>query len=252
MMSGSSSAEADSAEARLKRYLVYDAVNAPYLRWQLDQFEPYLGKRVLEVGCGVGAILAQLGPREFVMGVDVEPQLAEFTRRRFDGQPGYQFASLDISSLPAAMRAELRQLRFDTILCINVLEHVEDHMGAVTAMADLLVPGGVLALLVPAHPSLFGPYDVTDGHFRRYTKSTLRDLLLGVNLKVEQLYHFNSIGAFGWWVQYRLMKRDNQTSSDYKLMQRLVPFLRAVEDRVKPPIGMSLIAVARKSIEPGG
>jgi 2-polyprenyl-3-methyl-5-hydroxy-6-metoxy-1,4-benzoquinol methylase len=240
------SAEADSVKARLRRYLLYDEVNAPYLRWQLDQFEPYLGRRILEVGCGVGAILAQVGVRDFVMGIDIEPELIEFTKERFAGQPGHEFASLDISSLSAAARTVLKQHRFDTVVCINVLEHIEDHAGAVTTMGDLLVPGGVLALLVPAHPSLFGPYDVTDGHYRRYTKATLREVVVGANLKLEQLYHFNSIGAVGWWVQYRLLKRSNQTKDDYRIMQALVPFVRPIERRVKPPLGMSLVAVASR------
>jgi 2-polyprenyl-3-methyl-5-hydroxy-6-metoxy-1,4-benzoquinol methylase len=238
--------DSDSPEARLRRYLVYDEVNAPYVRWQLDQFEPYLGRRVLEVGCGVGAMLAQLGPRDFVMGVDIEPELADFTKKRFGGQPNHQFASLDISSLSVADRSQLKEHNFDTIVCSNVLEHIDDHASAVTTMADLLVPGGVLALLVPAHPALFGPYDVTDGHFRRYTKATLREVVVGANLKIERIYHFNSIGAVGWWVQYRVMRRSDQTQGDYRLMQTLVPFLRAVEKRLKPPIGLSLVAVARK------
>jgi 2-polyprenyl-3-methyl-5-hydroxy-6-metoxy-1,4-benzoquinol methylase len=236
----------DSAEARLQRYLAYDEVNAPYVRWQLDQFEPYLGRRVLEVGCGVGAILAQLGPRDFVMGVDIEPELADFTRKRFAGQPNHLFASLDISSLSIADRSQLKEHKFDTIVCSNVLEHIDDHASAVTTMADLLVPGGVLVLLVPAHPALFGPYDVTDGHFRRYTKATLREVVVGANLKIERLYHFNAIGAVGWWVQYRVMRRSDQTQGNYRLMQTLVPFLRAVEKRLEPPIGLSLVAVARK------
>ena len=238
--------DSDSAEARLRRYLVYDEVNAPYIRWQLDQFEPYLGRRVLEVGCGVGAILAQLGPRDFVMGVDVEPELADFTRKRFAGRSNHEFATLDITSLTVAERSKLKQHEFDTIVCSNVLEHIDDHRSAVASMGDLLVPGGALALLVPAHPALFGPYDLTDGHFRRYTKATLRELLDGANLNIERLHHFNSIGAVGWWVQYRVMRRSDQTQGDYKLMQTLVPILSAVEKRLKPPIGLSLVAVARK------
>jgi len=245
-------AEAGSVEARLKRYQVYDEVNAPYLRWQLDQFEPYLGRRVLEVGCGVGAILAQLGEREFVMGVDIEPELAEFTRQRFAGQPDHEFASLDISSLSTSKHRELKEHRFDTVVCINVLEHIDDHAGAVSTMADLLVPGGALALLVPAHPALFGPYDVVDGHFRRYTKAVLREVLVGAGLEVVQLYRFNSVGAIGWWVQFRLLRRDEQTQGDYKLMQMLVPLLKAVEGRLKPPVGLSLVAVARKPPRPAG
>jgi len=119
-------------------------------------------------------------------------------------------------------------------------------------MADLLVPGGALALLVPAHPALFGPYDVVDGHFRRYTKAVLREVLVGAGLEVVQLYRFNSVGAIGWWVQFRLLRRDEQTQGDYKLMQMLVPLLKAVEGRLKPPVGLSLVAVARKPPRPAG
>jgi 2-polyprenyl-3-methyl-5-hydroxy-6-metoxy-1,4-benzoquinol methylase len=223
----------------------YDEVNAPYLRWQLEQFEPFLGKRILEVGCGVGAIVAQLGSKDLVMAVDLEPELVEFTRKRFAGS-GYEFAALDISALSPSDRSSLKAKVFDTVICINVLEHIKDDGAAVATMADLLVPGGTLALLTPAHPSLFGVYDVTDGHFRRYTKRRLRAIFEAAGLRVERLYHFNSAGAAGWWLRYKVMRRDHQTQGDYTLMQTLVPVLRAVESRVKPPFGMSLIAVGRK------
>ena len=241
------SPEAASTEARLQRYVLYDEVNAPYLSWQLEQFKPFLGRRILEVGCGVGAIVAQLGERELVMAVDLEQELVDFTRKRFAALPGHEFACLDISAIPDETRQSLKAKSFDTIVCINVLEHIRDDAAAVATMADLLVPGGALAVLVPAHPSLFGAYDVTDGHFRRYTKGALRKAFEGAGLKIERLYHFNSVGAVGWWLRYRVMRRDHQTQGDYKLMQTIVPVLKAVESRIKPPIGMSLIAVGKKA-----
>ncbi len=240
------SPEAASTEARLKRYVLYDEVNAPYLHWQLEQFAPYLGRRILEVGCGVGAIVAQLGTRDLVVAIDLEPELVEFTRKRFSTKAGYEFACMDISALSKETRESLKARSFDTIICINVLEHINDDAGAVSTMADLLAPGGTLALLVPAHPSLFGAYDVTDGHFRRYTKRTLRKVFDAAGLKVERLYYFNAIGAAGWWLRYKVMRRNHQTQGDYKLMQLLLPMIKAVEGRIKPPVGMSLIAVGKK------
>jgi SAM-dependent methyltransferase len=233
-------------EARLRRYVSYDEVNAPYLAWQLEQFWPYIGRRVLEVGCGVGAILAQLGERDLVMAVDLEPELIEFTRKRFAGSPRHEFAALDISALSDAARSDLKSKQFDSIVCINVLEHIEDDALAVATMADLLVPHGTISLLVPAHPALYGAYDKTDGHFRRYTKAALRGVFERAGMQIERLYHFNALGAAGWWYQYRLRKHAHQSQGDYKLMQRLLPMVRAVEKRVRPPFGMSLVAVARK------
>jgi 2-polyprenyl-3-methyl-5-hydroxy-6-metoxy-1,4-benzoquinol methylase len=240
------SLEGQSSDARLNRYRVFDEVNAPYLRWQIEQVEPYMGSRLLEVGCGVGGILSQLAPREFVMGVDIEEEEVEFARRRFADKSGFEFALMDIAHMSAKNRSSLAARRFDTVLCINVLEHIKDDAGAVAAMADVLVPGGVLAILVPAHPALYGPYDAMDGHFRRYTKTALRQVLVKSGLSMERLYRFNFVGAVGWFVQYRVLRRKIHRQGHFKVITAILPALRAVESRVKPPVGLSLVAVARK------
>jgi SAM-dependent methyltransferase len=238
--------EGTSSYARLNRYRLFDEVNAPYMRWQLEQFEPFLGERLLEVGCGVGSILAQLSPREFVMGVDVEEELIAYARQRFITPHLFEFASLDISSHSAESRAMLKRHRFDTILCINVLEHVLDDRAAVEAMADVVEPGGTIAILVPAHPALFGQYDQMEGHFRRYSRTGLKALLSQSCLDVVRLNRFNMAGAAGWWFQYRLLRQRIHGQGHFKVLQAALPLLRAVEARVKPPIGLSLIAVATK------
>ena len=251
-MGGAESMEGPSSDARLNRYRVFDEVNAPYLRWQLEQVEPFIGSRLLEVGCGVGGILSQLSPRDFVMGIDIENEEVEFARRRFAAKTGFEFALMDIADLSPESRAALKAHHFDTVVCINVLEHIKDDVGAVAAMADVLVPGGVLAILVPAHPSLYGHYDAMDGHFRRYTKAGLRDVIARSGLSVERLYRFNLVGAAGWWVQYRLLRRKIHQPGHFKVLQAILPALKAIEARVKPPVGLSLVALARKSAGPSG
>jgi SAM-dependent methyltransferase len=238
--------EGTSSYARLNRYRMFDEVNAPYMRWQLEQFEPFLGERLLEVGCGVGSILAQLRPREFVMGVDVEDELIAYAQQRFTNGQRHEFASLDISSHSIESRSMLKGRRFDTIICINVLEHVQDDVAAVAAMADVVEPGGAVAILVPAHPALFGQYDQMEGHFRRYSRQGLRRLVVGSGLDVVRLHRFNMLGAAGWWFQYRLLKKRIHGQGHFRTLQALLPVLKAVEARIKPPIGLSLIAVARK------
>ena len=242
----SSEIEGTTIDARLNRYRLFDEVNAPYMRWQLEQFEPFIGRRLLEVGCGVGSILAQLPPREFVMGVDIESDLVGYSRRRFSDRSGYEFASLDISAASAESRSMLKSHRFDTVISINVLEQVTDDAAALATMADVVEPGGTVAILVPAHPGLYGPYDEMEGHYRRYSRRGLKDLLTGSGLDVVRLRRFNLVGAAGWWFQYRLLRRRIHGQGHFKILQAALPALRVLERMVNPPFGLSLIAVAKK------
>ena len=245
----SSEIEGTTTDARLNRYRLFDEVNAPYMRWQVEQFGSFLGPRLLEVGCGVGSILAQLPPREFVMGVDIEADLVAYSAHRFSDRRRYEFASLDISAPSTENRAMLKGHRFDTVMSINVLEHVRDDAAALATMADVVEPGGTLAILVPAHPSLYGPYDEMEGHFRRYSRGGLRDLLTRTGLDIVRLQRFNMVGAAGWWFQYRLLRRRIHGQGHFKILQAALPALKVLEGMVKPPLGLSLVAVAKKRDE---
>ncbi len=239
-MSGSAQAE------RLDRYVLFDRVNRPYRQWQLDQFAPFIGRRVLEVGCGVGSILELLGEREFLGGIDVEAAVLEYAARRFGARSEYRFRCADIGAVSPEQLAEFEAWRLDTIVCINVLEHVQDDLAALHTMEQVLVPGGTLALLVPAHPALYGAYDRIDGHFRRYTRAGLSARLAQTRFSILRLYYFNALGAAGWWVQYRLLNRQGHGRSELGLMNRVLPLAQSIERFIKPPFGLSLVAVCRR------
>jgi SAM-dependent methyltransferase len=151
-----------------------------------------------------------------------------------------------VGNIPDDRQRELESLRFDTIVCINVLEHVRDDAGALRRLAAMLAPGGALALLVPAHPALYGAYDRLDGHFRRYTRAGLRRLLEAAGLRVRRLHFLNAPGAVGWWVQYRLLRRAVHGPAQFGAMNRILPWVRALESRLHPPFGLSLVAVAER------
>jgi 2-polyprenyl-3-methyl-5-hydroxy-6-metoxy-1,4-benzoquinol methylase len=239
------------ASSRLARYVHLDRVNRPYLAWQLDQFRPWLGQRILEVGCGVGGIVSLLGPRERILGLDVDPEVLGHARARFADRPECSFAVLDVAALSEAQLDELAAERFDTVLCINALEHMRDDIAGLRALERLLTPGGTLALLMPAHNALYGPYDLLDGHWRRYDKGYLRTLLRHTRLSLLRMHYFNAAGAIGWWAQYRLLRKSVHGESQFDRMNRLIPLLRPLESWIKPPFGLSLVAVCRReSVEP--
>ena len=236
----------DVAENRRARYAQLDRVNHPYLAWQLEQFRPWLGQRILEVGCGVGGIVSQLGRRERIVGLDVDPEVLGHARERFTDWPECSFAVANVADFSDAELEELARERFDTILCINALEHMQDDIAGLRALERLLAPGGTLALLMPAHNALYGPYDQLDGHWRRYDKGYLRTLLSHTRLSLLDMHYFNAAGAVGWWVQYRLLKRRVHGESHFGFMNRLIPLMRPLEKLCRPPFGLSLVAVCRR------
>jgi SAM-dependent methyltransferase len=239
----------DLVSSRINRYLVFDRLNRRYCRWQLDQFAPHLGRRILEIGCGVGGIIDLLGPRELIYGLDVEADVLAFAADRFRQRPECHFRLLDITAAGAEELSQLQEHRFDTIVCMNVLEHIRDDIAALQRMEQVLAPGGTLALLVPAHLALYGPYDKVDGHYRRYSKPYLRTILQHTGLELIRAHYFNAVGALGWWVQYKLLRRSVHGEGQLGIMNRLLPFVRAAEWLVKPPFGLSLIAVCRKGLD---
>src|SRR5262249_7085059 len=127
-----------------------------YNRWIYDQIAPYLGRRILDVGCALGNITQLFHDRERVIGLHLAPQVRPLFEQRFRHLPHFSFRLADFARLdPAALRPE----RLDTVVCLNVLEHIRDDVGALRTMRALLVPGGRLVLLVPAYRALYGTMD---------------------------------------------------------------------------------------------
>lgn len=235
-----------SLQVRIDRYQHFAKFNGRYLDWQVEQFAPFLGSRILEIGCGVGGILERLGSRELIYGVDVEPDILEFTASHYRDRPEYEFDCLDFMACSEPQFELMKAKRIDSIVCINVLEHIRDDIGALQRMEQLLVPGGYLALLIPAHLGLYGAYDKLDGHYRRYSKPYLRTILGWTGFRITRLYYFNSIGAIGWWAQYRLLGRKTHGEGQFALMDALIPGLRVIEGLIAPPFGLSLVAILQR------
>ena len=213
-----------------------------YNAWMLERATPYLGQAVLDVGAGTGTFTAALADgRERVVGLEPDPPLFEILDRRLGGRPNVEVFQAESGQL----RSLLPDARFDSIVCFNVLEHIADETAALRGFHESLRAGGHLLLLVPAHPLLFGQIDRTVGHERRYRKRSLRTSLHGMGFDVVELRYVNPVGALGWLVSSRILKREHVPEGPLKLYDRLVPALRAL-DRFDVGFGLSLWAVARR------
>ena len=142
-----------------------------YNRWMFDRLRPWVGRRVLEIGAGIGNMSAFLVDRERVVRTDTERYYLDRLRQRFAGRPHVSVAELRLPAVSSGLGAE----RLDTVVCLNVLEHIEDDRASLRAMHDLLQPGGRLVLLVPSLRALYGTLDEALGHFRRYVPAELSE-----------------------------------------------------------------------------
>lgn len=217
-----------------------------YNAWMYETIAPWIGRRVLEVGAGIGNMSEQLlrGAPEHLVLTDVDPWYREQVRTRFAGRPGVRIDGLELPDSTAAARFAAD--RIDTIVALNVVEHIEADVEAVRCMADLLVPGGRVVILVPAIQALYGEMDRELGHYRRYSRRTLARVMTHAGLTVERLRWFSRVSVLGWWFNGRVRRVKEIPLGQLKRFDALVPLLR-LERYLPLPFGLSLIAVGSRS-----
>jgi len=212
-----------------------------YFHWQFRLAEAQLGRRVLEVGCGVGNFTRLLMGRELVVAIDVEQDCVAKLRESLNGHSNLLALSMDVLD-PAFVG--LAEHDLDSVVCLNVLEHVRDDRQALCNMHAVLRPGGKVVLIVPAFPCLCGPIDAHLGHYRRYSKQSLAGLARAAGLQPITLRYLNSIGFLGWWWNARILKKQRQSEFQIAVFDALVvPLLSRIEKRLEPPFGQSIFAV---------
>jgi SAM-dependent methyltransferase len=209
-----------------------------YNRWMFDRLRPWVGRRVLEIGAGIGNMSAFLVDRERVVLTDTERYYLDRLRERFARRPHVSVAELRLPAVSPGLVAE----RLDTVVCLNVLEHIEDDRASLRAMHRLLQPGGRLVLLVPSLRALYGTLDEALGHFRRYVPAELSEKLQAAGFRLRHLEYFNLAGVPGWWVAGRVLRRRLIPTGALRWYEALVPLFRL--ERLLPwRIGQSLIAI---------
>jgi SAM-dependent methyltransferase len=217
---------------------------ANYFAWQHRLVAKELGQRVIEIGCGIGNFTRTLLDREAVIAVDIEPGCIERLKQRFPDQTNLHSLTCN---LIAPEFIQLASFHPDSCVCLNVLEHIEDDREALQRMASVLTPNGIIVLLVPAFPSLYGPIDKHLGHHRRYTRESISKLAEATGLQVRTSHYMNAIGFFGWWTNAHILKREAQSETQIGFFDRyIVPLESRLENLIKPPFGQSIFAVLKK------
>jgi len=223
-----------------------------FLSWIRDEIAPYLRRRVLEVGAGVGGItrmLAEVDGCEEIVALEPAGNLFADLVANTSDLPTVHALQLTSGELLAAGKEA-----FDSVVYVSVLEHILDDVAELRTARALLAPGGHLAVFVPAMPSLYGSLDFKSGHFRRYDRDLLRDVVEGAGFEVVDLHYLDVAGVIPYWLMYRVLNRSALDSASSKLYDSvIVPASRMMQRAVPhPPLGKNLVAVARQRRSLGG
>ncbi|HEY7291238.1 MAG TPA: bifunctional glycosyltransferase/class I SAM-dependent methyltransferase [Vicinamibacterales bacterium] len=219
-----------------------------YNKWMFEKIRPYLGKRIIEIGSGIGnfsGALLSTGPTDLVV-TDTSPLYLRRMRDRLGENAAVHTVVWDLNDPPAG---DLRDFA-DSAVCLNVLEHIPDDLTAMRNIYGALAPGGRMVALVPAKRWLYGTLDERLGHYRRYEQPELESRIRQAGFEIETTMWMNALGMTGWFVNGRVLRRQTIQSGQVKLFERLVPFAQLVDSWVTPMVGgLSLICVARRPLK---
>jgi ubiquinone/menaquinone biosynthesis C-methylase UbiE len=213
------------------------AVN--HRQWFVELAVPYLGESPIEIGSGLGdyaTAWAECVPR--FTATEADPERLLQLKERLAGHPRIEVREMLLPTTETSNHS--------AVVSYNVLEHIQDHVGALRSMARLVKPGGAIVLIVPAFQFALGPADVATGHVRRYTKRTMRAALTEAGLTVEKMHYANALGLIGYYLATNVLRLMPKEGPMVKVYDTLVlPVTKFAERIVKPPFGQSVFAVAR-------
>lgn len=208
-----------------------------YLRWIADMIDPYLGGKVLDLGAGIGAVTVHYATGREVVACDRSDPCVAALNRRFEGAPNVRVVQKDLTEL-----SDMGEL-FESVVMLNVLEHIEDDVGVLSSLKTLLQPGGGIIIYVPALNTLYGKMDRKLGHYRRYSKWRFREIAVEAGLDVVLLRYMNAL-AIPAWLAFSRSNTDRTYGPSLSVWDRTgVPLSRAIEQRIRVPAGLNLLAV---------
>jgi glycosyltransferase involved in cell wall biosynthesis len=212
-------------------------------KWMYDSIQPYLGRRLAELGAGRGNLSKLLRRHGHLLVTDYRMDYLQELGERWEHLDQLQVAAFDLTAFRDY--EVLRDFNPDTIVCLNVLEHIKDDRAVLRSLNNVLSSGCRIVFLVPFNPKLFSEFDRQIGHYRRYEEGELEGKMTEAGFTVERQFFFNKVGVMAWWVGNKLTGQRTITSWQLKLYNSLTPLFRRL-DRLLPMNGLSTIVVARK------
>ena len=211
-------------------------------RWMGETIRPYLGEQVLEIGAGIGNLTRVLIPRvKCYVAADIDGEHLARLTTRFQHRHNLHIHHCDLAN-PADFADFAGSM--DTVVCLNVLEHIEDDMQGLANIRSALRPGGRAIVLVPHGQEIFGTLDTALGHYRRYSHQELTEKMERAGFRLETMLNFNRISRPGWYVNGKLLKRTTLGTMQLKAVDQMVWLWRLIDSHLPwPPASIIAIAV---------
>lgn len=211
--------------------------------WMYDIISPNCKGRTLEIGSGIGNISHFfIGNNKEIVLSDLRDNYCDILKSKFNN------SVIKIDLVHADFDMEYKDLleTFDAVFALNVVEHIEDDVLAISNCKKLLKNGGVLTILVPAYQWLFCNFDVELEHFRRYTSSSLKTIIKKNQLKIKTTFYFNFIGILGWFYSGKILKKKTIPEGQMGFFNALVPVFKFADFLTFRKLGLSVICVSVK------
>ena len=218
--------------------------------WIYELISPGLKGDVLEVGSGIGTFSKKIIhdlPTSNIVLTDISPHYVKYLEENFCKGDNSKVSSYSLDLNCKEDYEKIGYDKFDSIMAINVLEHVEHDEYALQQLYRMLRTGGILIILVPCHKFLYNAIDRDIGHFRRYTKNELESKIKKTKFTIRQLFYFNMLGIIGWYLNGNIAKKSKVNSGASKMFDRMVPLSKHFEKFAGRRIGLSLICYLMKN-----
>jgi glycosyltransferase involved in cell wall biosynthesis len=222
-----------------------DAMEAAprFNEWMYEAVKPWLGERVAELGVGRGNLSRFIKRHDHVLLTDYRTDYLEELRGRWNHHPHLEIGKLNLTD-----RADYEQLRRfapDSVVFLNVLEHIENDRAVLESLHETIPDGCRVVILVPFNQKLFSDFDRALGHFRRYESGELESKVRAAGFEVQEQFFFNKVGVFAWYVANTLGKQGSLKPWQLRIYNFLTPLFRVL-DKVLPTSGLSTVVVGRK------
>ena len=216
--------------------------------WMYSAIKPFCSGSILEIGSGIGNISKYfLSDGANIFLSDIDEKYCDLLKNQFSAFPNLKgITKIDLASDHFDKDYPHLFNKFDTVFALNVLEHIQDDRSALKNASKFLKKGGRLIILVPASQSLYCRFDKELGHYRRYTRHTLRKAIKESGFSIKNLFNFNLVGIAGWFIFGKLSKRKQIEQTEMRIFNGLVPFFKFFDFITFRKIGLSLIIIATK------
>lgn len=219
--------------------------NKNFTDWMYSEIKPHISGNILEIGSGIGTYSKKIikdYKKSKILLSDIDSNFISNLKKRYKTHKNIKVIKLDIEKTKV-----LKYKNINTIIALNVLEHIKDDGGALNNLYNYLAPGGTAIILVPAHKKLYNCIDKAVGHYRRYQKKELINKINKTKFKLKEIKYFNFVSIFGWYVNGTILKKAIINKDATKILNWGIPLFKFFDKNViLNKMGISLIVVLEK------